>query len=596
MYSNERKNGFSLLDLLVKIIFAALFIFLLIWLFNKKMPNMKAVYSNQFRENIKFMQDAGEAYFTDDKMPTTPGESKRLTLQEMENMNLVLPFVDKDGKACNKKDSYVSVTKLEDTEGYELKTYLVCGKEKNYIVKTLGCHNYCGNACNKTCTISKETEYEFKKLVEGSKTNYSCPKGYTLKGSTCYKTNLKDSKSALVTTTETRVITVPAEVIKGDATLTPLAVVKSTKDVELPVNKSTKDVELPVNKSTKEVELAVNKSTKEVELTVVKNTKDVELPAKSYNETESYTCTKTRTENQCKTESKRVAYSCDCGIRYVDDMPVYSCNTCYKTVQETTCHDVEVPYTTTCTRSVTKYKCPSNATKQSGSGSSLKCYKTETTYSCPSNTTRSTGSGSSLKCYRTETTYSCPSNATRSTGSGSSLKCYRTETTYSCPSNATKSTGSGSSLKCYKTETTYSCPSNATKSTGSGSSLKCYKTETTYSCPSGTDVQEGSGANLKCYKVVAGSVSYKCKDSSYKLVGTNCTKTVTETVTKKECKLKGYVLEGDKCNLYETQSQKATGKTEKTSSYKYTWAKTKTLEGWTPTGKTREVDGKEICK
>ena len=52
MYSNDRKNGFSILDLLVKIIFAGLFIFILVWLFQKKVPNMKPFYSNVFRENI----------------------------------------------------------------------------------------------------------------------------------------------------------------------------------------------------------------------------------------------------------------------------------------------------------------------------------------------------------------------------------------------------------------------------------------------------------------------------------------------------------------------------------------------------------------
>ena len=51
MYSNEKK-GFSLLDLIVKIIFAALFIFILVWLFQKKVPNMAPFYSNVFRENI----------------------------------------------------------------------------------------------------------------------------------------------------------------------------------------------------------------------------------------------------------------------------------------------------------------------------------------------------------------------------------------------------------------------------------------------------------------------------------------------------------------------------------------------------------------
>ena len=120
MYSNSKK-GFSILDLIVKIIFACLFIFLLIWLFNKKIPNvnMKPFYSNVFRENIKYMQDAGEAYFTDDKMPQEVGQSIQLTLAEMEDRNLILPFVDQDGNPCDKNASYVSVTKLY--EGYELK-------------------------------------------------------------------------------------------------------------------------------------------------------------------------------------------------------------------------------------------------------------------------------------------------------------------------------------------------------------------------------------------------------------------------------------------------------------------------------------------
>ena len=143
MYSNESKSGFSILDLLVKIIFAALLIFIIIWLFQKKVPNMKPFYSNVFRENISYMQEAGEAYFTTDKLPQNEGESVRLTLDEMEKMNLVLPFVDKDGKTCNKNSSYVSVTKLAEDKGYELKTYLVCGSESSQVVKVLGCHSYC---------------------------------------------------------------------------------------------------------------------------------------------------------------------------------------------------------------------------------------------------------------------------------------------------------------------------------------------------------------------------------------------------------------------------------------------------------------------
>ena len=135
MYSNDNRNGFSILDLIVKIIFAGLFIFILVWLFNKKVPNMKPFYSNVFRENIKYMQDAGEAYFTDDKMPKEVGQEVKITLSEMFDKKLVLPFVDEDGNSCNQYNSYVSVKKLD--EGYELKTNLVCNNQSDYLIKIL---------------------------------------------------------------------------------------------------------------------------------------------------------------------------------------------------------------------------------------------------------------------------------------------------------------------------------------------------------------------------------------------------------------------------------------------------------------------------
>ena len=90
MYSNDRKTGFSVLDLLVKIIFAALFVFLLIWLFKKNVPNMAPFYSNVFRENIKYMQEAGESYFTDDRMPKEVGQSTQISLADMYDKKLIL--------------------------------------------------------------------------------------------------------------------------------------------------------------------------------------------------------------------------------------------------------------------------------------------------------------------------------------------------------------------------------------------------------------------------------------------------------------------------------------------------------------------------
>lgn len=492
MYSNERKNGFSILDLLVKIIFAGVFIFILIWLFNKKMPNvnMTPFYSNVFRENIKYMQEAGENYFTDDKMPSEVGESIKLTLQEMEDKNLLLPFVDQDGKACDKNASYVTITKLES--GYELKTFLVCGKESNYTVKTLGCYTYCPTVnCNqeKSCSIAKITEYQYKKLVNGSKTKYSCAKGYTLKGKYCYKTKLIDSKSAVTSTTETITIKKSAKMVQGEAKLTMLDTVVTSKKVEVAVIKTT------TPDTTKTERKAYDCSTTET----VK---------------EPYDCTKTKTETSCTTTYQQEAYSCNCKTTTSRGKNVTTCNTCYKSVPVQTCKEVENKYTDTCYREVKKT-------------TSKTCYK---------------------------------------------------DVTVTVPGT-----------------TTYKCPAGSDP-TGTGASMKCYKTQKVYSCPKGTDAQEGSGANLKCYKVTSGSVSYVCEDKSYKLDGKTCVKTVTTTSTHKECKDSNYKLVGDKCNLYKTTKVKATAKKSKTSYYTYKWSEKTSLRGYTKTGKTRVVNGEEVCE
>ena len=556
MYSNERKNGFSILDLLVKIIFAAIFIFILVWLFQKKIPNvnMTPFYSNVFRENIKYMQDAGEAYFTTDRLPVVEGESVKLTLEEMEGMNIVLPFVDKDGEACDKKESYVSVTKLENDLGYELKTNLVCGKESSFVTKTLGCHTYCPNngvTCNcncngkeeKSCSYKQVTQYQFKKTVKGTNTKYSCDKGYTLKGKYCYKMVLKDTKSAVITKQREKTVTVDAELITEKAKLQQLKTVVTTKtDTQNATAVNTTD-----NKLATPVTTTDTKNATPVTTTDTKPATGVQQP---------YTCQKTRVEKQCTPKTENRPYSCNCKTTIINGKPTTTCNTCYEAVQVQSCKDVSVIYNDTC------YKTVYNCNKYSGyTLSGQQCTKTTTSYNC------NKYSGYTL----------------------SGTKCVKTTTTYNC----NKYSGyTLSGIYCTKTTTSYNC----NKYSGyTLSGTKCTKTTTTYSCPSGTDVKEGSGANLKCYKLIAGSAYYKCKDSSYKLSGSKCSKVVKETYTVKECP-KNYTLEGNNCNLYDTTKVKAKSKTTTGTTTKYKWSTSKTLNGWKATGKTRTVKGEKVCK
>lgn len=546
MYSNEKKNGFSIIDLFVKIIFAGVFIFILIWLFNKKVPNMKPFYENVFRENIKYMQEAGESYFTDDKMPTEVGGESKITLSEMFEKKLILPFVDEEGNSCNQYESYVSITKTE--LGYELKTNLVCNNESDYTIKILGCHTYCAdNSCNKTCSVEKIKQYQYKKLVNGSKTTYSCPSGYTLKDKKCYKTDLVDSVSAEVTKTDNKVLTEPAKVIfeSGSKTKLTTVIAKNTKYVDKITNTTYKCPSEATNSSgsgenlkcwyTKTTEGTSTEVQVPYSCTKYKTESQAYSCTKYKTATESYDCTKYKTETQCSTKYKSESYSCNCSTKFVGGVLKTSCETCYKSVPYQSCKDVNVSYTGTCYKNV---EVPYTAT----------CYKN---VEVPYTTT----------CYKTET------QTTEA----------KTETIYVDKIANTTST----------------CPTGTNPL--STDNTKCYYVEKSYSCPAGTTVSEGEGASLKCYKTTDAKYHYECNDKTYTLKGSKCYKTVAETSTELKCS-DGYKLEGKVCNKYFTTSKKATANKVKTSYYTYKWSEKESLSGWTKTGKTKVVDGKEICE
>ena len=544
MYSNERGSRFSILDIFVKLIFAALFIFILVWLFQKNVPNMAPFYSNVFRENIKYMQEGGESYFTDDKLPKEIGQSNRISLADMFDKKLVLPFVDEDGNSCNQYDSYVSVTKTDN--GYELKTNLVCNKESNYTIKILGCHNYCKDAlCSKTCSVEQITEYKYKKL--STVTTYKCPSGYKKDGKYCIKSRITDTKSAIKTSTSTRVDVIDADKVYDSGKKTEVDAIKIKNDdkYERVYINPIKEVSEGTTTRTK-VYVDPIKSTTSGNTTTKKEAYSCQ---KTKTVRESYNCTKYKTEKQCTTKYKKESYKCECSTVIVGGVSQTRCNTCYKSVPYQSCSEVSKAYTDTCYRDVTKTYTDT-------------CYRDVTT-STPGSTT-----------------YSCPSNAEGSEGSGSNLRCYYYKTT----------TTSGS--------TTYRCPDKADGSSGSGSNLKCYYLEKvsggySYKCPSKANYSTGSGRNLRCYVVTNGSYHYECSEKGYKLDGKTCKKTIKETSTTKKCD-SGYKLEGDKCNKYSTSKINATKTTSKKTIYK--WSKSESLSGWTRTGETRTVQGEEKCE
>lgn len=181
----ERKDKFSFKSFFLTILLVLLFIFLMLWLFPTKwdvnklqstydLERLSVLYDEIFANNVGRMKDAAIGYFTNERMPQVVGESKKLTLQEMYDLHLVLKMKDKDGKACHVTKSYVEMTKY--SEEYRLKVNLSCGDVEDYIIVYLGCYNYCpGGICEKRVpTPSKVTKNEEQTINPENPERYSC--------------------------------------------------------------------------------------------------------------------------------------------------------------------------------------------------------------------------------------------------------------------------------------------------------------------------------------------------------------------------------------------------------------------------------------
>ncbi len=140
MYTEyEEKKGFPIRDFLIKLVLIVIFVLLLMWLL--PIPNMKGINNTIFNANVQTMKDAAINYFTTERLPQKVGEKKTLTLEEMLELKLLLPFTDKNGETCDVDESYVTIEKLE-TE-YLLTVHLKCKDEEDEIVVYLGCYSYC---------------------------------------------------------------------------------------------------------------------------------------------------------------------------------------------------------------------------------------------------------------------------------------------------------------------------------------------------------------------------------------------------------------------------------------------------------------------
>lgn len=558
-------------DLIIKILLLVLFIVLIVWLFPTK-SNLNIFSDRIFNENIQTMKEAAKSYYTVDRLPSNIGESRTMTLKDMIESHMLIEFTDKDEKTCDTKDSYVQVTKTGDNE-YALKVQLSCGKQKDYIIETIGCYDLCPDgSCEEikvpieeTPVIATETaiEYQFKKAVPSTTTTYTCPSGYTKNGNKCTKDGNTSTINATVNYFEDSI-----------------------------------GIEKAKTNTTGSYVVYADPLTKSGALTCPNGyTSNGTQCYKTYNASSSttsgaYTCPAgyTLSGTQCYKiysatyNSGSSSYSCPTGYSL-------SGSTCYKT------------YNATYKAGGTSYTCPY------GSLSGTNCvypasYKSgNTTYSCPNGGTLSgtqcikydytsasasttygnwyqvtTYSGARRTTYTNETeklvdngiTYKytcsvisqCPvkaayynytlyrrnKNTSYKCSTGTLTSDNRCQINKSYTATASTSKGSYSCPNGGSVNSSNNCVYAATKNSGSGS----------YSCPSGGTLNGSSCVINTSANKTSGNGSYSCP-SGGTLSGTNCK--ITQNATKGNgstvlsCPFGG-TLSGSKCTTY-TDGSKA---------------------------------------
>ena len=199
----ERKDNFSLRDIILQISFVALFIFILMWLFPTKNfvtnyvdgaiedaiketldnyefgggINSEAFANQLFNQNVMMIKSAAKDYYTLSRLPQNDGDVVKMTLKEMLEEKILLPFVDSKGNTCDTEASYVTVTK-KDKE-YLMKINLKCSDYEDYLLVHMGCYDYCSTTlCESKTPLNPSKggndtptptvyEYEYQLVIDG---------------------------------------------------------------------------------------------------------------------------------------------------------------------------------------------------------------------------------------------------------------------------------------------------------------------------------------------------------------------------------------------------------------------------------------------
>ncbi|MBE6152245.1 MAG: hypothetical protein E7165_02900 [Firmicutes bacterium] len=381
----EEREKFSLKEVILQIVLVVLFVFLLLWLFptknyvDKKLEGeVNSVNGQVFSQNVETMKDAAISYFTTSRLPKKIGDKVTLTLGDMLDKKLLIPFLDGNNKQCSLTESYVELTKMDDE--YILKVNLNCSDKSDYILVHLGCYSYCESGlCEKQetttepetkptvkPTVTKKYQYEYELVLDGKWGEWSNWSDWSeIKTEKTDYRNVKTKEESVVSGTETVKVgteTIVKEAKENKTSYCPAGYTLNGTKCSKKVTKTDTIAATATTNNSCPTGYTLNGDVCSKEVEYISSYKKGEYVKTVYNA--SYVPKDTKQYFYEEVGADYV-FDCDneCAFRWIYTYEVYKSEAVYKTKIDTVEKD-----------STTKYSCPSGYTL-----SGTKCNKKVTT-------------------------------------------------------------------------------------------------------------------------------------------------------------------------------------------------------------------------
>lgn len=199
MYNNnsiddEDEKKINWITLFVKVAIVVILIIMFVWLVSRLGRK-----NDNTSNNINLIKEAGEKYFTEERLPELNSSSKKVTLNELYKEKLLDTIKDKKGRTCDSNKSYILLTKYNDS--YNMKIYLKCSKSEEKKTIIMKQYSYCKN------TICEKDDNKKDEVIAPTKTDYKYIKpGYFTEWSdfTEWTTNKVESSDTVKVETKTQ--------------------------------------------------------------------------------------------------------------------------------------------------------------------------------------------------------------------------------------------------------------------------------------------------------------------------------------------------------------------------------------------------------